>query len=191
MICDTTHKLRTENGSSNCRSSDFRISIGCPISYASVTEVAQTGQFIAECLVLQNTKHFFVMSKFGETVRQLREAQNLGLREAASMVGISPAYLSRIERGKEHPPKPEVIKALARVLAADPDVLFRLCPSTDPDIVSLLKSRPKVLELLRLVMEKGLTDEQIDYVEHFIDQDLLQRMAENGVKDGALCSTSP
>jgi hypothetical protein len=41
----------------------------------------------------------------------------------------------------------EVIKALAKVLAADPDVLFRLCPSTDPDVVTLLKERPKVLSV--------------------------------------------
>ena len=65
------------------------------------------------------------MSSFGETIRDLRVAQSLGLREAAGLVGISPAYLSRIERGKESPPRPEVIKALAKVLAADPDVLFR------------------------------------------------------------------
>jgi len=113
------------------------------------------------------------MSKFGEIIRQLREAQNLGLRETATMVGISPAYLSRIERGKEHPPKPEVIKALAKVLAADPDVLFRLCSSTDPDVVTLLKERPKVLELVRLVMVEELSDEQLGKVEHFIKRDIL------------------
>jgi HTH-type transcriptional regulator, competence development regulator len=113
------------------------------------------------------------MTKFGETIRQLREAQNLGLRETAAMVDISPAYLSRIERGKEHPPKPEIIKALAKVLAADPDVLFRLCPSTDPDVVTLLKERPKVLELVRLVMTEELSDDQLSKVEHFIKRDVL------------------
>jgi HTH-type transcriptional regulator, competence development regulator len=114
------------------------------------------------------------MTKFGETIRQLREAQQLGLRETATLVEISPAYLSRIERGKEHPPKPEIIKSLARVLAADPDVLFRLCPSTDPDIVTLLKERPKVLELVRLVMAKELSDEQLSKVERFIKLDVLK-----------------
>lgn len=105
------------------------------------------------------------------------------------MVGISPTYLSRIERGKEYPPKPEIIKAMARVLAADPDVLFRLCPSTDPEIVTLLKSRPKVLELLRLVMEKELTDEQIGSIEHFIEQDLSRKVAESKEEE-VLCSVN-
>lgn len=154
-----------------------------------MTKAVQVPQFIAQCLVLQNTQHFLEMSKFGETLRQLREAQSLGLREAASMVGISPTYLSRIERGKEHPPKPDIIKAIARVLAADPDVLFRLCPSTDPEIVTLLKSRPKVLELLRLLMERGVTDEQIGSIEHFIEQDLSHEVADSSDEE-VLCSAN-
>ena len=121
------------------------------------------------------------MTKFGETIRQLREAQNLGLRETAAMVDISPAYLSRIERGKEHPPKPEIIKALAKVLAADPDVLFRLCPSTDPDVVALLKEKPKVMELVRLVMSKELSDEELNQVEHFIKRDILRESSSDTI----------
>lgn len=121
------------------------------------------------------------MSKFGETLRQLREAQQMGLRETAALVGISPTYLSRIERGKEYPPKPEIIKALAKVLAADPDVLFRLCPSTDPDVIALLKERPRVLELVRLVMAKELTDEQLGRVELFIKRDLLGELSSDTI----------
>ena len=113
------------------------------------------------------------MSKFGETLRELRVAQELGLREMAGMIDISPTYLSRIERGKESPPKPEVIKALARVLAADPDVLFRLCPSTDPAITSLLKERPKVMNLVRLIMDEALSDDQIDRIQTYIENDIL------------------
>ncbi|KAA1381299.1 XRE family transcriptional regulator, partial [Escherichia coli] len=33
------------------------------------------------------------MKNFGETIRDLRVAQGLGLRETAIKVGISPAYL--------------------------------------------------------------------------------------------------
>ncbi|MEB3175584.1 MAG: helix-turn-helix transcriptional regulator [Cyanobacteriota bacterium] len=113
------------------------------------------------------------MSKFGETIRQLRVAQELGLRELASMVDISPTYLSRIERGKESPPAPRVIEELARVLAADPDVLFRLCPSTDPEIASFLKKRPKVMGLVRLIVDEALSDDQIDRIQIYIENDIL------------------
>lgn len=101
------------------------------------------------------------MKDFGETIRDLRVAQDLGLRETATKVGISPAYLSRIERGKERPPRPEVIKELAKVLAADPDVLFRLSSSTDPEVVDYLHVRPEVLNLLRYIKEANFTEDEI------------------------------
>lgn len=101
------------------------------------------------------------MKKFGEAIRELRIAQDMGLRETAGKVGISPAYLSRIERDKENPPKPEIIKALAKELAADPDVLFRLCASTDPELTDFLNDKPDVMELIRFIKASRFDSEQI------------------------------
>jgi len=101
------------------------------------------------------------MKSFGETLRELRVAQQLGLRETASKVSISPAYLSRIERGMERPPRPDVIKDLAKVLAADPDVLFRLSSATDPDVVDYLHEQPEALSLLRYIKDEGFSRAQI------------------------------
>ncbi|HCF7328973.1 TPA: helix-turn-helix domain-containing protein [Pseudomonas aeruginosa] len=115
--------------------------------------------------MLQNTKRQGIlnsMKNFGETIRDLRAAQDLGLRETAAKVGISPAYLSRIERSKERPPRPEVIKALAKVLAADPDVLFRLSSSTDPEVVDYLHDQPEVMNLLRYIKKTSFTEEEIE-----------------------------
>lgn len=108
------------------------------------------------------------MNNFGETLRNLRTAQDMGLRETAGQAGISPAYLSRIERGKESPPKPDIIKALAKVLAADPDVLFRLSSSTDPEILGFLKDNTKAMELVKLILINRLGDEQIDQILSFV-----------------------
>ena len=101
------------------------------------------------------------MTKFGDKLRELRVAQDLGLRETAGKIGISPAYLSRIERGKESPPRPEVIKSLAKLLAADPDVLFRLSSSTDPEVVDFLHKRPEVMALVRFLLDAEFTDDQV------------------------------
>ena len=101
------------------------------------------------------------MKDFGETIRELRVAQDLGLRETAGKVGISPAYLSRIERGKEHPPRPEIIKELAKLLAADPDVLFRLSSSTDPEIVGFLHEQPEAINLLRFLKDSNFSAEEL------------------------------
>ena len=102
------------------------------------------------------------MKNFGETIRNLRYAQDIGLRETANNVGISPAYLSRIERGKEHPPRPEIIKKLARILAADPDVLFRLSSTTDPEIVDFLHDQPEAMNLLRFLKESSFSLEELN-----------------------------
>lgn len=102
------------------------------------------------------------MKAFGETIRDLRTAQDLGLRETAGLIGISPAYLSRIERGKERPPSPEIIKALAKTLAADPDVLFRLSSSTDPEIADYLHENQEVMNLIRYIKDAGLTPQSIE-----------------------------
>ena len=101
------------------------------------------------------------MNTFGDTIRNLRVAQNLGLRETAGKVGISPAYLSRIERCKEPPPRPEIIKSLARVLAADPDVLFRLSSSTDPEILDFLHAQPEVMTLLHYIKDAEFTEKEV------------------------------
>ena len=102
------------------------------------------------------------MKTFGETIRELRVAQDLGLRETAGKVGISPAYLSRIERGKESPPNPEIIKTLARNLAADPDVLFRLSSSTDPELTDYMHNQPEVLQLLRFLNKEKFDAKQLE-----------------------------
>lgn len=101
------------------------------------------------------------MKTFGETVRELRLAQDFGLRETAAKVGISPAYLSRIERNKERPPRPEIIKYLAKVLAADPDVLFRLSSSTDPEVEGFLHDQPQVMSLVRFIKSAKFSEDEI------------------------------
>jgi HTH-type transcriptional regulator, competence development regulator len=96
---------------------------------------------------------------FGETIREMREAQGMGLRTAAERLGISPAYFSRIERGKERPPKPEVVKRMATLLGGDPDLLFRLAESTDPDLAEFIHLVPNVPDFLRTARSQKLTSE--------------------------------
>ena len=96
---------------------------------------------------------------FGGTIREMREAQKLGLRVAADRLNISPAYLSRIERGKERPPKPELVKRMATLLGGDPDRLFRLAESTDPDLAAYMHRVPRIPEFLRTAMAMNLTSD--------------------------------
>lgn len=101
------------------------------------------------------------MTRFGQTLRDLRTAHGFGLRATAKAVGISAGYLSRLERGLDAPPRPEVVKALAKELAADPDVLLRLSGSTDPEVTEWLRGRSDALALVRFMIEAGMTAEEV------------------------------
>ena len=103
-----------------------------------------------------------MIKPFGETVRVLREAQGMGLRAAAEQLGISPAYLSRIERGREKPPRPELIRKMATTFGGDADVLFRLAQSTDPELADYVNSVPALPEFLRTAMAARLTSEDFE-----------------------------
>ena len=52
--------------------------------------------------------------KFGEFVRREREAKEIGLREMAKMIGVSPTYLSKVERDEFPPPAEDKVKEIAR-----------------------------------------------------------------------------
>ena len=126
------------------------------------------------------------MENFGKTIRDLRIAQDLGLRETAQNIGISPAYLSRIERGKEPPPRAEHIKAIAKLLAADPDVLFRLSSSTDPDVSTFLQQQPEVLNLLRFIKAQQFTKEDVEHlIQAAVKIKRKKVKSRNGVTDAA------
>ena len=115
---------------------------------------------------------------FGGTVREMREAQQLGLRATAERLGISPAYLSRIERGKEKPPRPELVKRLATLLGGDSDLLFRLAESTDPDIADYIHTEPGVAEFLRTARGLGLSSD--DFLE--LAEELRRRSTDDPVE---------
>ena len=59
--------------------------------------------------------------KFGATIRTLREEQQISLRKFAGKVGISPTYLSKIERDEFPPPGEDTVKTIAEALGQDPD----------------------------------------------------------------------
>lgn len=71
-----------------------------------------------------------VLARAGALVREAREKQRLGLREAALALGVSHAYLGQVERG-EHTISVGFAPRLALVLDVDIAVLccaFRLVP---------------------------------------------------------------
>lgn len=65
------------------------------------------------------------MSQFGNKIRQLREQQNLLLRQVAPLLEIDTPLLSKIERG-ERTAKKEMVNKLADILKTDRGELLTL-----------------------------------------------------------------
>jgi transcriptional regulator with XRE-family HTH domain len=53
--------------------------------------------------------------KFGAFVRREREAKEIGLRGMAKMIGVSPTYLSKVERDEFPPPVEDKVRAIAKI----------------------------------------------------------------------------
>lgn len=54
--------------------------------------------------------------KFGAFIRQGRQNKEIGLREMAKMIGVSPTYLSKVERDEFPPPAEDKVKAIAKII---------------------------------------------------------------------------
>ncbi len=100
-------------------------------------------------------------SKFGAYVRSVRLAEGMGLRRVSEQVGMSPAYLSMVERGELDPPTRPKIVALAKALKQDQDSLLALAGKVSADIPVILLRHPIGLcALLRAT--RGMSKDKID-----------------------------
>lgn len=100
------------------------------------------------------------MQTFGQRVRDLRRAKNLGQRALAAKVGVSFTYVSRIENENldfGSYPSEELILKLAKALEADADELLLLAKKIPGDIRQRVLERPEAFRKLA-----ALTDEALD-----------------------------
>jgi transcriptional regulator with XRE-family HTH domain len=97
--------------------------------------------------------------KFGERVRELREAKartdpGFTVRRFAQTMGLSPAYISMLERGEVNPPKADNIRKMAELLECSADELFALAKKVNPELASIIVSNPEIVpDLLRTVKD--------------------------------------
>jgi transcriptional regulator with XRE-family HTH domain len=91
----------------------------------------------------------------GRFLRERREEMaeedgNFSLRQVATRCGITPAYLSRVERGEVAPPGEETLVKLAHDLGQDPDLVLAMAGKISADLRAVILARPRLFaELLR------------------------------------------
>lgn len=95
------------------------------------------------------------ITQLGPFIRERREARaredgSFSLRQVAVRCGITPAYLSRVERGEVTPPGEETLVKLSRDLGEDPDVMLAMAGKISADLRAVILARPQLFaELIR------------------------------------------
>jgi transcriptional regulator with XRE-family HTH domain len=101
-----------------------------------------------------------VKERFGAFIRREREAKEIGLREMAKKIGVSPTYLSKVERDEFPPPTEDRVKAIAKIIKCDADDLLAMAGRVASDLTDIIKRHPVELAAL-LRTSKGLTGDDI------------------------------
>lgn len=114
---------------------------------------------------MQRTDRYTHNEAFGENIRKLREQrmgsdQTFSLRQVAVRCGVTPAYLSRVERGEVAPPGEDTLIKLAHELGEDPDVMLAQAGKISADLRSAILARPQLFaELIRAI--KSMPDHAV------------------------------
>lgn len=80
---------------------------------------------------------------FGERVRRRRTEKQITLRNFAKMIGVSPTYVSQIERNEFDPPPENRIKEIANILDEDFDEMLALADKVPSDLPGIIQKHPK------------------------------------------------
>lgn len=86
---------------------------------------------------------------FGREVRGERERSGISLRKLASLLDMSPSYLSKLERGLVAPPSEKFIESMSEILNIDRDYLMASAGKVSRDIVGKIIEDPSIARKIR------------------------------------------
>lgn len=90
------------------------------------------------------------MTSFGTFVRTTREqlqaagSTDHSLRKVAARLGVTPAYLSKIETDEGSPPTEKTILALAADLKVNPNVMLAIAGRVSSELQAIICQRPEL-----------------------------------------------
>lgn len=106
---------------------------------------------------------------FGGTLKLLRVEAGLSLRALARRVGVSSAYLSRVENGHDPAPTPDRLTAIATALQLPPDTLVELAQQTAPALTEYIQRVPGAGALFLEVARRDLDAAQLARLREVLD----------------------
>ncbi len=106
-------------------------------------------------------------TRFGEYVKAKRLEKDVNLRKLAEILGIVPAYMSDIEKGRRYPPDREKIYKIAEALSLTEDEtneMFDLAAlakenSVSPDLPEYIMGTEKARVALRMARDINASDD--------------------------------
>lgn len=112
---------------------------------------------------------------FGATLRMLRVDAGLGLGELAARIGVSAAYLSRVEHGHDPVPTPDRVIAIANALELPPIVLLEIAQGAGAALASYLERVPEASALFVELAARDFGPAEIARLRAYIDRTLPER----------------
>ena len=101
------------------------------------------------------------MKTLGERIRELREERDISLRELATKIEVSAAFMSAVELGRRHPSDKHMV-AVARVLGTSLEELQQF--DTRPPLREFRRailSNPEYGFAFRQMLDKGISSKEL------------------------------
>ena len=86
---------------------------------------------------------------FGEHIRTWREERGVGLRRFAKAIGVSPTFVSKMERSLGPLPGEATIRKMAVYFGMNPDELLALADKVASDVLAIIIKEPVYAHFLR------------------------------------------
>lgn len=81
-------------------------------------------------------------SNFGQFLKSLRKRKHMSLRDVEKECGVSNAYIAQLEKGDRPPPRPDILKKLARAYNVTVrELLLRAGYMDEPEVTATDEER--------------------------------------------------
>ena len=108
---------------------------------------------------------------FGAALRMLRLDAGVTLADLAGQLGVSSAYLSRVEHGHDPAPTPDRLVAIARILDVPPLVLLELAEQSGAAVAGYIDRVPVAGSLFLDIARRDLGPAEIARIMSFVDRE--------------------
>lgn len=112
---------------------------------------------------------------FGEYVKEKRMEKGISLRQLASKIGISPSYMSDIEKGRRYAPDKEKLEQLQKLLFVNEDEIQKFYDlaglsrnEVPQDLPDYIINNDKIKVLLRKTKDSK-EDDLLDNINYLIN----------------------